>query len=336
MPTNVEQLAAPPAQDTRAATTVSAPDSVRWISRPASVSGKIFWTYVTIFVLVHLTLLLAVVPWLFTWTGLIMVFAGNYVFCSVGIGLCYHRTLAHRGLVMPKWLEHTFAVLGVCSLMESPARWVAVHRMHHHHSDQQPDPHSPLAGFFWGHAGWLMTDNASLNTIELYDTYARDIMRDPFYFRLERYSLWAWIYVAHAVLFLLVGMLIGTMMHGYWNGGLQLGLSFLLWGVIYRTIYTWHITWAVNSASHRWGYRNYQTRDNSRNNWLVAVATNGEGWHNNHHAYPRCTAHGHRWWELDVTYRTIQLLKWLGLARAVVGPDRISSGGFSPTSARDW
>ena len=292
------------------------------IPRPEGVSGKVFWGYSIIFVLAHMTLLLAPVAWLFSWTGLILIFVGNYVFCSTGIGLCYHRTLTHRGLELPKWLEHTFAVLGVCSLMESPARWIAVHRMHHQYSDQQPDPHSPLAGFFWGHVNWLLTDNAKLNTIEMYDTYARDIMRDPFYYRLERNFLWVWIYVAHAFLFYLAGLIIGIATTGQLMGGVQFGLSLLLWGVIYRTLYTWHITWAVNSVSHIWGYRNYDTRDNSRNNWLVALTTNGEGWHNNHHAYPRCAAHGHKWWELDVTYGTIRLLKWLGLAKDVVGPER--------------
>src|SRR5205085_8777772 len=89
-----------------------------------------------------------------------------------------------------------------------------------------------------------------------------------------------------------------------------------------RTVYVWHITWAVNSVTHRWGYRNYATDDQSRNHWLVALATNGEGWHNNHHAHPRCAAHGHRWWELDLTYWTILLLEKVGLAKDVVHPKR--------------
>ena len=296
----------------------------RSIPRPATTTNEVFRVYLAAFVLAHATLVLAFVPWLFSWTGLILVFVGNYIFCSTGIGLCYHRTLTHRSLVLPKWLEHTFAVLGICSLMESPARWVAVHRMHHQYSDEQPDPHSPMAGFFWGHVIWLLTKDRHRDSIEMYDKYARDIMRDPFYYRVERYYLWLWIYLAHAMLFFVAGLCIGRVTSGHWMGGLQFGLSLLLWGVIYRTIYTWHITWAVNSVSHQWGYRNYPTSDNSRNNWIVALATNGEGWHNNHHAHPRCAAHGHRWWELDVTYGTIRLLRRLGLAKEVFSPERLS------------
>ncbi|MGL5094235.1 MAG: fatty acid desaturase, partial [Planctomycetia bacterium] len=97
----------------------------------------------------------------------------------------------------------------------------------------------------------------------------------------------------------------------------RVGVMAFLWGVVVRTVYVWHITWLVNSASHRWGYRNYSTGDQSRNNWWVAALTNGEGWHNNHHAAPRSAAHGHRWWEIDLTYSFIRLLELVGLAKQV-------------------
>ncbi|MEK6234227.1 MAG: fatty acid desaturase [Planctomycetales bacterium] len=287
------------------------------IPRPSTISSRILWPYVVAFVGFHLLFPLAFVPYLFSWTGVALVFIGNYVFCSTGIGLCFHRTLTHRGLVLPKWLERTFAVFGVCSLMDSPARWVAIHRMHHQFSDQQEDPHSPLAGFFWGHVGWLLRENTNLSHINMYEKYARDVLRDPFYLWMERYYRWAWIYFAHAVLFFLAGLGIGWATGGTAEAGLQCGLRLLMWGVVVRTIYTWHITWAVNSVSHVWGYRNHETSDDSRNNWLVALATNGEGWHNNHHAKPTSAAYGHRWWELDVTYMTIRVLEFLGLATDV-------------------
>ena len=114
----------------------------------------------------HLMALLAFVPWLFSWTGVVLAVAGIYVFGGLGINLCYHRLLAHRGLTCPKWLEHWFAILGACCLQDTPARWVAVHRRHHHHADEQQDPHSPLVNFFWGHMGWLLVKNK--------DTYPRD------------------------------------------------------------------------------------------------------------------------------------------------------------------
>jgi stearoyl-CoA desaturase (delta-9 desaturase) len=290
------------------------------IPRPAtSERGRIVWPYLLGLIAFHLTLPLVFVPWLFSWTGLVLIPLGNYIFCSLGIGAGYHRLLTHRSYRCPLWLEHTLALLGVCTMQESPARWVMTHRMHHQNSDRQPDPHSPLVNLFWGHLGWAMVENRELSRLETYERYARDILRDPFYMWLERGYLWAWIYFAHAVLFYLVGFVIGWAAEGSLLGGVQFGLSLLLYGVIYRTIYCWHITWGVNSVSHLWGYRNYETDENSKNNWLIALATNGEGWHNNHHADPRCCNHGfHRWWELDVTYLTLRCLERVGLVEDLV------------------
>src|SRR4029077_5362039 len=99
-------------------------------------------------------------------------------------------------------------------------------------------------------------------------------------------------------------------------------LSWVAWGVCLRTVAVWHITWSVNSVTHLWGYRNYATPDGSRNNWVVGLVSNGEGWHNNHHADPRCAAHGRRWWELDISYLSIRALELAGLASNVVKPGR--------------
>ncbi|WP_425615233.1 acyl-CoA desaturase [Anatilimnocola sp. NA78] len=286
----------------------------------ATNGGRLIWSYIIPIVGFHLLLPLAFVPWLFSWTGLALIPIGNFIFCSMGIGAGYHRLLTHRGFTCPKWLEHTLAILGVCTLQDTPARWVAVHRLHHQHSDQQPDPHTPRVSWYWAHVGWLFVENKSLSGIGMYERYARDILQDPFYLRLERNVLWGWIFAAHALAFYLVGMTVGWIYTGTYMGGVQFGLSILLWGVIFRTLYTWHVTWAVNSITHMWGYRNYATREDSRNNVICAMATNGEGWHNNHHAQPRAAAHGHRWYELDLTYVAICTLEMLGLAKNVVRP----------------
>jgi stearoyl-CoA desaturase (delta-9 desaturase) len=306
----------------------------RPLPRPDTTArGRVIWGYVIAVIGFHLLLPLAFVPWLFSWTGLVLVPLGNYVFCSLGIGAGYHRLLTHRSYSCPKWLEHTLAVLGVCCLQDSPARWVAIHRLHHQHSDEPPDPHSPAVSWFWGHVGWLFVENRQLSKLATYERYARDVLQDPFYLRMERNLMWMWIYVAHATLFYLAGMTIGWIATGSYLGGVQFGLSLLLWGVVFRTIFTWHVTWGVNSAAHLWGYRNYNTPENSRNNFLIALATNGDGWHNNHHAQPRAAAHGfHRWWELDVTYLTLRLLALVGLVWDIVpvrhaGDDRPSRPG---------
>lgn len=287
------------------------------ISHPASVDhSRINWSYILIVLAFHLLLPLAFFSYFFSWTGVILVPLGNYIFCSLGIGAGYHRLLTHRSFKCSKGLEHALALLGVCCLQESPARWVMTHRIHHQHSDEQPDPHSPAVHWFWGHVGWLFVENRELSQASTYDRYARDVLRDPFYMRLERGG-WLWVYAAHAVLFYVAGFVIGWLSTGQVADGVQFGLSLLLWAVVIRTIFTWHVTWAVNSAAHLWGYRNYNTGENSRNNWLVALATNGDGWHNNHHADPTSAAHGHRWWELDVTYMTICLLQWIGLVHEI-------------------
>ena len=300
---------------------------VHWdpVGSPATVNqGRILWGYLMVVLSFHLLALLTCLPWLFSWTGVLLIPAGNYVFCSLGIGAGFHRLLTHRSYRCPLWFEHALAILGVCSLMDSPARWVMIHRLHHQHSDRQPDPHSPIVSWFWGHVAWLFVENRQLSQLDTYDRYARDILRDPFYFRLERGRLWILVYVAHAVLFYLMGATIGAILSGTLLGSVQFGLSILLYGVICRTIFAWHVTWGVNSLGHMWGYRNYETDENSRNNWFFALATNGDGWHNNHHADPRSAAHGHhRWWEIDVTYLTILGWERVGLVTDVVPRRRI-------------
>lgn len=281
---------------------------------------RIAWSRATGIVVIHLLALLALVPALFSWSGLLLAIVGVIVYGSLGITLCYHRILTHQGLKVPKWLEHAFAVLGVCCLEDTPARWVAIHRMHHKHSDHQPDPHSPLVNFFWGHMGWLLAEHRTHGRYLFYEQYARDVLRDPFYLRFERKLFWLWTYVIHAALYFLAGLGVGWSLGGEYLSGVQLGASWLVWGVFVRTVVEWHNTWFVNSITHTWGYRNYETTDDSRNHWFVAVIAFGDGWHNNHHADQRSAKHGHQWWEYDLTWWIIRLLEKCGLAKDVVRP----------------
>jgi fatty-acid desaturase len=268
----------------------------------------------------HLLALLACVPWLFSWSGLAWAVAGLYLFGTLGINIGYHRLLTHRGFACPLWLEHALTVLGACCWQGSPMSWVAIHRMHHQHSDELPDPHSPRRSFFWSHMGWFLIYDPAIYNISTYDRYARDLFADRFYKQMEKPQVWRKIQWMQWAVFLGLGALVGGWMTWSLVGAVQLALSWLVWGVIVRTVAVWHITWSVNSATHLWGYRSFDTHDDSRNNWLVGLISNGEGWHNNHHAQPRSAAHGHRWWELDVSYRTIWLLERLGLTWDVVRP----------------
>ena len=292
------------------------------LNLPAAVDRtRLVWPYTITVAIYHLAALLAVLPWFFSWTGLILAAIGVFVFGSLGINLGYHRLLTHRGFACPKFLEHSFAVLGVCSMQDTPARWVAVHRRHHQFSDQQDDPHSPLVHGLWGHVGWMLIENRDLARLGIYDRYAKDILRDPFYRRMEKSFLYPTIVLTSWAIFFAIGLATGLLSGNTLADAVQLGTSVLLWAVFVRTVIVWHITWLVNSASHLWGYRTYETGDDSRNNWLVALLSNGEGWHNNHHIDPRSAAHGHKWWEIDVVFWVVRLLEATGLAKNVIRPN---------------
>jgi fatty-acid desaturase len=207
-------------------------------------------------------------------------------------------------------------------MQDTPARWVAVHRRHHELSDRQDDPHSPLVAFLWGHVGWMLVENRDLARLGIYDRYAKDILRDPFYRKMERTPLYPTILLGSWAAFFLAGYIAALLSGATAADAARFGASLLIWGVFARTVIVWHITWSVNSLAHLWGYRSYETEEQSRNNWFVALISNGEGWHNNHHADSRSARHGHRWWELDVVYITICALETIGLARDVRRPEQ--------------
>jgi stearoyl-CoA desaturase (delta-9 desaturase) len=290
------------------------------IARPAARKRmQINWRVALGIVFYHLVALLAFVPGFFSWTGLTLAVLGIYFFGGLGINLCYHRLLAHRSFTCPRWFEHCLALIGLLNLQEAPARWVAIHRRHHHHADKPADPHSPVVvNFFWSHMGWLMLRN-ELYDLAAYHRYAADILRDPFYKTLERHFFS--IVMASWVVFFVAGFA-GAMLAGDTLAqSLRFGGIILLWGVFVRTVLVWHITWSVNSLGHVSGYRTYPTSDDSRNSPWVQLITlgSGEGWHNNHHADPGAARSGHTWWEFDGVYHAIQGLAWLGLASNVVG-----------------
>jgi fatty-acid desaturase len=290
------------------------------LARPAAVTRRIVWRYAVPIAVIHLLACAACIPWFFSWAGVIVLIGGIYFYGSLGINLAYHRLLTHRSFKTPLWLERSLVVVAICCLEDAPGSWVATHRMHHNSADQQPDPHSPLVSFLWSHLGWLLVENRDVRCGSAYDRFARDVLRDPFYLRLQRTLLPVWIYLGHAVLYFAAGLAAGWVGSGSCAAGVQLGLSLVVWGVFLRTVCVWHISWSVNSLAHLFGYRNYETDEHSRNNWLVALLTTGEGWHNNHHQDPASASNSHRWWEIDPMYTIIRTLEWCGLATDVVRP----------------
>src|SRR5882757_5637386 len=169
-------------------------------------------------------------------------------------------------------------------------------------------------------SGWILVHQPELSRLGIYERYAKDILRDRFYVALERHHGLIWINLLQMPLFFAAGFFVGWLSGETPQAAGQTGLSIMMFGVFVRTVLIWHITWAVNSVTHLWGYRSYETGEDSRNNILVGLISNGEGWHNNHHADPRSARHGHRWWEIDNTWLTIRALEWLGLASDVVTP----------------
>lgn len=272
------------------------------------------------FLAIHLIAALGFLPWFFSWTGVALFAAGIVVFGGLGINLCFHRLLTHRSFSCPRWLEHSLAILATCSVQDSPSHWVAVHRRHHQFADEDRDPHSPLKSFLWGHMGWLLVKKEDMGRLALIERYAKDVERDPFYAWIERDSNWAKIALLTWLGFFTAGFAVVLAAGAGLPAAVRFGLSLLIWGGVMRTVFVWHTTWSVNSVTHMWGYRNYNTPDASRNNALVALLTFGEGWHNNHHADSRSARHGHRWWEIDLTWLAIRLLMLLGLAEGAASP----------------
>ncbi|MBC19991.1 MAG: acyl-CoA desaturase [Planctomycetaceae bacterium] len=294
------------------------------IAHPASVRGDILWLYAISITVVHLLALLAFVPLFFSWTGLVLAVGLTPVF-GQSITICYHRLLAHRSFKAPKWFERSWVLVSLCCLQDTPAKWVANHRLHHSESDHQPDPHSPFVSFLWSHIGWLYFRNDYTRSAGMLQKYAKDILQDPFYMYLEKSWAGPMIYMAHVVLFYLVGFVTGYFMDGSLYAGFIFGMSVMIWGAIVRTVLVWHITWSVNSLTHIFGYRTYRTDEGSRNNFFVTLLTFGEGWHNNHHYDQTSASMWHRWWEVDMNYIFIRFLEKIGLARNVIMPKHVRS-----------
>jgi len=254
------------------------------------------WPTTITMVLFHIAAIAAL--FMFSWPVFFATVFLYWVTIGLGISMGYHRLHTHRSYKLPLWIERTFAVFGSMTLQGGPISWVAMHRIHHQHSDKPGDPHSPRDGTWWSHVGWLLTGEAKHNNTKLMSKYAPDLARDPFYVWLNNY---------HWVPLLLSGGLLFAI------GGLPL----MLWAICFRVVFGLHATWLVNSATHMWGRRRFNTRDDSRNNWWVALITFGEGWHNNHHAHPTSARHGLAWYEFDPSWILITVLKFFGVAKAI-------------------
>jgi len=255
------------------------------------------------------------------------VLAGMYIATAVGVTVGFHRLFTHRSFKTSRPVAAVLAALGSMAVEGPILQWVATHRRHHQHSDEEDDPHSPHthgAGF-WGavrgmwhaHMGWIIetynfvpSRNRSARVTAGLARYVKDLRKDPMYRWMNR-AFPFWVLVGFAIPAALGGLLTLSWM------GVLLGF---LWGGLVRVFLVHHVTWSINSVCHIWGTRPFRCHDHSRNNAIFGVLALGEGWHNNHHAFPTSARHGLRWWQLDVSYLIIRAMGLVGLARDIRVP----------------
>ncbi|XP_022155827.1 palmitoyl-monogalactosyldiacylglycerol delta-7 desaturase, chloroplastic-like [Momordica charantia] len=273
------------------------------------------------FILLHLLCILA--PFHFNWKAFWVAF-GLATTTGLMISVSYHRNLAHRSFKLPKWLEYLLVYCAAHAFQGDPIDWVSTHRCHHRYVDTERDPHSPTQGFWFSHITWLF-DSYTLtkkvcpnysngfgkiekNIFMLFLKHGNpdnvpDLEKQVFYrFMQKTYFLHP---IALAVLLYAVG-----------------GVPFIIWGMCVRITVSLHITFMVNSVCHIWGEQQWDTGDLSKNNWMVALVTFGEGWHNNHHAFEYSARHGHKWWQIDFGWYFIIFLRAIGLATDVKLPSK--------------
>lgn len=266
-----------------------------------------------------ITLVIVIVPFLLTLWAIasfwgrgvgwmeVLLLACFWGVTGLSISVGFHRMLTHGAFEAHPIVRAILLSLGSLALQGKPAVWAATHKRHHAHADQEDDPHSPLQGFWHAHFGWMLRDRL-VRTGPVYES----LNEDPVVRGVGR--LWP----AFAVGTFLLPALIG----GLWTGTIAGVWSGLLWGGFVRVFMGHHITWSVNSVSHMFGARPYDTTDEARNNVLVALLGFGEGWHNNHHAFPRAAFLGHAWYQVDPGRWTIWLLEKMGLVWDVWMPDK--------------
>jgi stearoyl-CoA desaturase (delta-9 desaturase) len=260
---------------------------------------RVSWAKSIPFIIMHLAAVGGVVALGWSWKGLALAVAIYYV-RMFGVTAGYHRYFSHRSFRTSRAMQFVFAVLAQSSAQKGVLWWAAHHRVHHKLSDKPGDVHSVLLdGFWWSHVGWIMSDK--------YEKTDTDKVRD-----LEKFPELVWLNEHHLVPPTVLGLSLFAL--GGWHA--------VVWGLLVSTMLLWHGTFTINSLTHVFGKRRYVTTDNSRNSFVLALVTMGEGWHNNHHYYQRSVRQGFYWWEIDPTFYILKAMEALGLVWDLHAPPR--------------
>ena len=250
---------------------------------------------------IHILSAVALLPMFWSWQAVTSLAVLYWVTACLGVTIGYHRLLCHRSFRLPQGLERFFAACGALSCQHGPIDWVGLHRHHHKFSDTDADHHNSNRGFWWSHMGWMFAEIPAMAAVP---HFTADLSKDPFYRWLNNNFLVLQLPLAGLLFW--IGMVSGA---GGW--------ALVLWGIPLRLVLVYHVTWLVNSATHCWGETAHNSGDRSRNNPWVAALTFGEGWHNNHHAFPHSARHGLHPGQIDLTWQHIRLMRALGLAKQV-------------------
>lgn len=265
-------------------------------------SDHISWTRIVPFIMMHIAVLAVVwvgFSWVAFWVCLLMYFLR--MFAITGF---YHRYFSHKNFKTSRPVQFIFAFIGATSAQRGPLWWASHHRVHHAKSDTAEDPHSPRQkGFVWSHTLWFLSDkNFATNERRI-----KDFAKFPELKWLDRFDI-----VAPAALaFGLFGL--GEYLAAYHPRLETSGWQLVIWGFFISTILLYHATYTINSLAHRFGRRRFETKDDSRNNFVLALLTMGEGWHNNHHYYSGTVRQGFKWYEIDLTFYILKLMSYCGL-----------------------
>jgi len=253
------------------------------------------------FVAVHVAAVVGVILCGFSWSGVALALA-SYFIRMFFVTAAYHRYFSHRAFRTSRWFQFVLAVGAQTTAQKGVIWWASHHRRHHKHSDEDGDVHSPVRrGFWYSHVGWVLGPDC----VDTDASAVADLVRYPELRFLNHPAMEMVPTIALALALLLVG-----------------GGPALVWGYLVSTALLWHGTFSINSLAHIVGRRRYETGDQSRNNWALALLTTGEGWHNNHHHYQSSARQGFRWWQIDLTYYVLRLLALTGIVWDLREPPR--------------